>query len=335
MMLAALCLLSALAACDRVELPGGLGQDVGLELFGEGTPRVALITGAEGVSGDYYASAWAALTQIQAETGAGVAYVEARTVKDYDARLLELQKKGADVVVTFGANSAAAVAAAAAANPDSRYIIVDAAWTGAVPANLLAVNYKGEEAGFVAGYLAGVVSQSHVLGFISDRDNALTQRYYAGFREGSSLARSNQEIMKGLAGDAPTRAHVAAMADQMQVNGTDVIFNLVGAAGSGVIDAGSPGENLWLIGSETDQSALSPDRVLFSLVKRHDVVLPPVVARLLAEGGGRQEWLGFAEGGWEITDPDFENGPLSEEQFNNMLTYRDQIAGGERSVPAE
>jgi basic membrane protein A len=327
--------LTALAGCGRVELPGSLGKDVGLELFGEGKPRVALITGAEGVEGDYYASAWAALKQIQAESGAGVAYVEARTVKDYDARLLELQKKGADVVITFGANSVAAVAAAAAANPAIQYVVVDAAWRDAIPANLLVVNYKGEEAGFVAGYLAGSATHSRVLGFISDRDNALTQRYYAGFRDGGALVHSNQEIMKGLAGDGPTRSHIAAMANQMRANGADVIFHLVGAAASGVIDAAAGGGDLWLIGSETDQSALAPDKVLCSLVKRHDVVLPPLVIQILETGGGREEWVGFDEGGWEITDPDFENGPLTEDQFNGMLTYRDQVVSGERTVSLE
>ncbi|MDR1603200.1 MAG: BMP family ABC transporter substrate-binding protein [Gracilibacteraceae bacterium] len=331
--LALFALLLPLAGCDRIELPGVIGPDVGQELFGEGRPRIALVTGAEGVSGDYYASAWAALTQVQTDSGAGVAYLEARTVKDYGTRLLELQKKDADLVITFGANSVAAVAAAAAANPEIKYLVADALWPDAIPPNVLVLNYKGEEAGFVAGYLAGSVSRSHVLGFISSRDNALTQRYYAGFRDGGAQIRSNLEIMKGLAGDAPTRAHIAAMTNQMQANETDVIFHLIGSAAAGVMDAAA-GETLWLIGSETDQRALNPDQVLCSLVKRHDLVLPPVIARFLEQGGGREEWLGFAEDAWEITDPDF-SGPVGEELFSQMLTCRDQIVAGERIVPLE
>jgi basic membrane protein A len=330
---ALLCLLLLLAvllgACKELQLSE---EDAGLTLFGEGSPRVALITGTEGVTGAYYASAWTALEQLSLNRGAGVAYVRADTVKDYDTRCQELQKKGADVIIAFGQNAVPALTQAALADPDSVYVIVDALWPDAeIPGNVLIVNYKGEEAGYLAGMLAGSVTETRVLGFLCTQETALTTRYYLGFRAGASQVRNNLETLKGLSGEAPTRAHIGAMATQMQVNDVDIVFHTLGGTAAGILDA-TGDKPLYMIGSEVNQNALGAE-VLCSVVKRHDLVLTGILQNSAGVTGGKELWVGLAEDAWELVRPEIEVGEEMTAVYEKIEVSIESIVDGEIEIP--
>jgi basic membrane protein A len=108
-------------------------------------------------------NAWKGMQDAQAKTGVQIKFLESTTSADYEKNINQFISEGCDMIVTVGFLLGDATAAAAAANPNTRFAIVDYAYDPAIP-NVEGLIYTTAEGAMLAGYASASWSKSHVLG---------------------------------------------------------------------------------------------------------------------------------------------------------------------------
>lgn len=154
--------------------------------------------------------------------------------------------------------------------PDVKFVMVDNPAEGieSIP-NLMSVTYAQNEAAFLAGYIAGEMSATGIIGTLSVEDSENSNDYIKGFSQGAKYA--NPDItMKQMTSSDPfnpssAREDGLKLADQ----GVDVILNLNTFASSGVFQAARE-RGIYAVGIDADQKINNPDydNVILCSVKK-------------------------------------------------------------------
>ena len=237
------------------------------------------------------ASAWAT------ETGASVAEFEPRDVGQMAQALRRFADQGRDPIVAVGFLQASALAAVAPAYPDTRFTIIDAVVDAP---NVQSVVFREHEGAYVIGVLAGLASESGVVGVVGGMDIPLIRRFACGYAQGARAINEGVEVLVNMVGATPAAwsdvTRGAELARGQIGRGADVILQAAGGAGIGVLQAAADAGVLG-IGTDSNQNGLHPGAVLTSMRKRTDVAVraafedwaPGVRSLGLAEGG--MDWV--------------------------------------------
>ena len=110
----------------------------------------------------FNATAWKGMEDAVADKGIEAKYLESQQQTDYEANINAFLEEGCDLIMSVGFLLGDATAAAAAANPDQMFGIVDVNWLAAD--NLYGSGFAINEATFLAGYLAAGMSETGVVG---------------------------------------------------------------------------------------------------------------------------------------------------------------------------
>ena len=230
------------------------------------------------------------LDQLKKEYGIGAVTVECGGA-EYEKQLRNAAEN-ASIVVCVGSEFSA-LHDVAPDFPKVHFIWIDGGQAEPVD-NVLQVAFAQNEGAYLAGYAAASSSQRGKLGVVCAGDSLVVRDYLAGFRQGAAACKDGIEVLTediGKNGDAAA-AHDAALSLSNQ--GVDVIFQLAGAAGSGVFAAAQE-KNFYLIGAESDQKYLADGCVLCSVVKAVDTAVHNTV--LEAMRGRFDKWGGV----WVLT----------------------------------
>ena len=320
-----------LAGCGlgRGKIQGETPSETGQDLL-----KVGLIVGEGGISDPYYQKVWEGLQKAERELNIGVGYMEAKTEKDYRSCLAEFKKQNYNVIITIGQNAVSAVLEAAKDNPKIKYICLDSGSVdSSLPGNVLTVTYKVEEAAFLVGYLAGKMTKSYVVGFVSGDNKETAQRYYYGFKAGIKASNSSVETMKGLAGTFTKKSRLKEIAERMIASKADVLFHVAGPAGEGLIEVAAR-EGKYIIGSGTDQSGLAPKNVLTSVVLNSDQVVYDLLVSLKDNDlkFGKAVAFGLAENAVELTE--IAEDKVPKYVIDQLLAQKEKIIAGNIAIPA-
>ena len=146
-----------------------------------------------------------------------------------------LAREGADLVCALGTGAIDRVVDVASDYPSTRFCAAPAA-ARRVPGNVLQIDVRVEEMGYLAGVAAGIAGEGNPAGIVAgDRQHAL-DRQRRGFERGLASVRPDAPtpLVSFSALDAD-RAHSLAMAQYDA--GASVIYALAGAGDTGVLDA--------------------------------------------------------------------------------------------------
>ncbi len=223
-----------------------------------------------------YAGAVAGARQIGAKTPS---VVVPTAPSDYLPDLQAYVDQGYDIIVSVGFNLASDTATLAKANPDIWFIGVDSDpcidANGDVSAdfsdcsgdiatlipNFIAINYQEDQAGYLAGMVAASASKSGIIGAVGGvAVCAPCVRYIQGYYLGAQSVNpsivvktawvSASDFVKGFYDQAGGTSFGAQFIKQNP--GIDVVFQVAGSTGNGVIDAAcAAGINA--IGVDVDQ----------------------------------------------------------------------------------
>jgi basic membrane protein A len=245
-------------------------------------------------------SAWEGVQKSQADGVADVIqYIETADAKDYAKNIAQFGDAGFDVVVTVGFGLGEATDAAALQYPDVWFIGVDQfqAWefdddaSNDIP-NVSGLGFPEDNAGFLVGALAAMMSKSHVIGAVCGTDVVPpVWRFGEGYKAGAAYADAGMgtstEVLVVYHSDVGFDKTFtdpewgAQTAKSMMDQGADAIFGCGGITGNGAITAAAQAGK-YAIGVDTDQYLTLPEaapRMLSSAVK----LITPGVADLIAE----------------------------------------------------
>ncbi len=303
MLLAAALVISAIATTTAAAKPAKptASSDI----------KVGLVTDIAGL-GDKSFNYLAGQGLKQAEKKYGIQgdVTVSKSNNDYVPNITKYALKGYDLVIAVGFLEEQAVGQVAKKFPDVKFAIIDDSTT--VKAlkglkNVEGILYKEQEAGYLAGYLAGLFEKSNAKGLNSKQVISSVggiaippvDRYIAGFQYGAKAANPGIKLLNGYSGDFVAQDKCQGLAQQQIAQGSDIIFQVAGQCGLGAINAARD-KGYWGIGVDTNQALqIGSKQLLASATKGIDVSVVDVVGQVVNNKfrGGKDFLLGINEKG--------------------------------------
>lgn len=218
----------------------------------------------------------------------------------------DFEKRNAvsDLVISLSTGAEEILLEAARANPDNSYVTLDFSYGDEVlPPNLEDIVFRSNEPSCVAGYVAGTLTETGKIGFLSGMDIPSVNSFYYGFCAGADLAAADWgkdiEVIRKTANTFNEANLGYYLTKQLYQEGCDICFMVAGATGAGGMKAAEEMKK-YVIGVDSDQGYLAPGFVLFSVVKDiksavQEGVLEHIEHRDLVRGGTIS--IGYAEDG--------------------------------------
>ncbi|MEO6013568.1 MAG: BMP family ABC transporter substrate-binding protein [Devosia sp.] len=183
----------------------------------------------------------------------------------------QFASKGFSPIVVPGFSWATALTTVAAEFPETHFVIIDSVVD--LP-NVRSVVFKEQEGSYLVGILAAMASKSGKIGVIPAFNFDLLEAFACGYRQGAKSVKPDVEVLETYVGagfeafNDPVKATEVAKSQLDQ--GVDVIFQVSGGSGAGVLQAAADAGKLG-IGVDSNQNFLHPGNVLTSMLKRVDV----------------------------------------------------------------
>jgi len=225
-------------------------------------------------------SAWEGVQLAEKDLGARVQYIETTDAKDYAKNINTFADENYDVIVTVGFNLTADTRTAAGTYPNIKFIGVDQDQFEGTVDNVAGLVFPEDQAGFMVGALAAMMSKSNKIGAVCGTDAVPpVWKFGEGYRAGAAYA----DELNGTTTEVFVVYHSdvgfdktftdpewgAATANSMMDQGADAIFGCGGVTGNGAITAAAQA-GAYAIGVDTDQYLTLPEaapRMLSSAMK--------------------------------------------------------------------
>lgn len=293
---------------------------------------VFMVTDMGGVDDrSFNESGWEGFKRFRDEIDGWTAeYIESNSDEDYIPNLRKAVESGAELVWAIGYMMADHLDAVAVDNPDKFFAIID--WETDEPRdNVSYVVFKEHEGSFLVGLVAGLMTESNKIGFIGGMEGDLIKKFEVGFRAGVFTVNPDAEVIVQYAQSWSDTEKGNQIANQMISAGADVIYHAAGGVGIGVAAACEENE-VWFIGVDQDQSVLTPEFTLTSMLKRVDNACYSI-SKALVEGnfpGGEIAVLGLAEGGVDYVKSEH----IPDDVAAEVETRKQEIIDGYLAVPS-
>ena len=330
--------MGVLAACGNDETEGDPvvdGEENGEEVESSDLV-VGMVTDEGGVNDQSFnQSAWEGLQEVEKDFGIKVMYQESEKEADFVENFDTLLDADNDMIWGVGYKLADATLAAAESNPDVTYGIIDFAYDE-TPENLLGILFADNEASFLAGYVAGKMTETDKIGFIGGNEGDVIWGFDYGFQAGVKYAADELgkeiEVTSQYANSFSDAPKGKSMATSMFQQGIDIVFHAAGGVGDGVIEAAKE-QDMWAIGVDRDQNDLAPDHVLTSVMKRVDQAIYMAVEDFKNGDfeGGKAIKYGLEEDAVGLAPTSDKNVPA--EILEEVEDIRQLIIDGEIEVP--
>ncbi len=227
---------------------------------------------------------------------------QSASAQAYIPNLSTAARKNADLVVAVGFDQAAAVAKVAKEFPKTHFAIIDVDQRDLAgkPKNVEGLIFREQEVGYLAGYLSGLLdhgSGQNTIGSVGGEKQPPVDRYIAGYEAGARKADPAVKLLNAYSQDWVDQAKCKTAALNQIAAGANVVFQVAGGCGLGVLDAAKE-RNVWGIGVDADQSYLGP-QVLTSAMKRVDTSVFSTIQQVLDNkfAGGTNAVFSLANNG--------------------------------------
>src|SRR5436190_11439412 len=144
--------------------------------------------------------------------------------------------------------------------PSTKSAIIDYSATGLKhkPTNVTGLLFKEQEAGYLAGYMAGLYLKDNGGGTISSVGGQKippVDHYIAGYQAGAKAADPSVKTLNGYSQDFVDQAKCKEIALNQIQQGAKVVFQVAGQCGLGALDAAKE-KGMQGIGVDADQGYL-------------------------------------------------------------------------------
>lgn len=237
-------------------------------------------------------SAWEGVQRAETELGAKIDFIETGDAKDYANNIGLFATNGYDVIVTVGFALGEATATAAAEYPDIDFIGVDQFQVETVD-NLAGLIFNEDKAGFLAGALAAMLTESGKVAAVLGTDLVPpVVAFKEGYENGALYINPDVELIStfhpgGLDVAFTDPEWGATTAKQALDQGADVVFGAGGKTGNGALIEVAGAEGAYCIGVDTDQWETVPEAHACLVSSAMKLITPGVFDLIaLSQSGG-------------------------------------------------
>jgi basic membrane protein A and related proteins len=234
----------------------------------------------------------------RAETQLGIKgdVLQSNSSADYIPNLQTAAAHGDKLVIAVGFLMESAVEKAAKAFPNTDFAIIDSGPTKPIP-NLKSLLFHEQDGGYMAGYLAGLVTKTNVVSTVGGQKIPPVDHYIAGFQAGAKAANPKVKTLNAYSQSFTNQAACKELALNQISQHSDVVFQVAGGCGLGALSAAKE-KGVWGVGVDADQAYLGT-YILTSAVKKVDVAVFDTVKEVKAGTfkGGTTDFFTARNGG--------------------------------------
>ena len=347
-------MIFSLAACAQQEKPSEqpAGEKPAEETPAEPYKAALLLNGTLGDK-SFFDSANQGLQKLKDEVGKDVFDFKVEqmgaTAADepkWTPTLLDYCESGEyDVIIIGTWQMIEGLADAAQQFPDQKFMFFDETFdfTSGDYNNIYNVLYKQNEVSFLVGAAAAMMTtdesltmvdpSNKIIGFLGGMENPIINDFLLGYIQGAKYVEPEIKVAIAYVGNFYDSAVGKDLALVQYQNGTDVGYNVAGAAGLGQIDAAVDAKK-YAFGVDSDQAALLPEKADFIPTSALKNVGNSLYRAIMLDMDGEltygvAESLGFAEGGVNLVKDAHYEGMLSEEIRTTIDELEAKIVSGE------
>jgi basic membrane protein A len=224
--------------------------------------KLVLLTDGLFSDASWGAFGYNAARTLEEKYGYDVDFKENVQVQDMESVLAECANAGYGVIIAHGFEWGKAVLKVSKDYPNTKFIL----FPGLVHSpNVASIFPMQQEATYLLGILAAMMSKTNIIGFIGGEQNPNIINIYEGYKEGAVKVNPTIKILVTYLEDwdNPSKGKKAALS---QFNdGADFLLQVSDTSGLGVIEMAKE-RQISVFGSVSDQNKLAPDTVLTSFV---------------------------------------------------------------------
>jgi basic membrane protein A len=295
--------------------------------------KVGLVTDIGGLNDrSFNQLANAGLEQAEKDLGVEGRVLTSKANSDYVPNLSSLAQQKYDLVIGVGFLMADAMNTVATKFPNTKFAIidVDATTLKDKPSNVQGLLFKEQEAGYLAGYMAGLWAKDNnatTVSSVGGQKIPPVDHYIAGYQAGAKAANPSIKTLNGYSQDFVAQDKCKELALNQIQQGSKVVFQVAGQCGLGAHDAAKE-KGVQGIGVDADQGYLGA-HILTSAQKKVDVAVHTVI-KDTQDGkfaGGTDTVFDLKNDGVGLGKPNAEG----EKYLDQVMQVAEKIKSGEIS----
>ncbi|MGN6766628.1 MAG: BMP family lipoprotein [Rhizobiaceae bacterium] len=223
--------------------------------------------------------------------------------------------------------------------PDTDYVILNQVREGK---NIASVLFQEQEGSYLAGTLAALVTtdtsikginDKPIIGVIGGTKSAGIDKFIAGYIQGAKAANPDIQVKVAYSNNFGDPAIGLQMTKAMFEEGADIVYQVAGGTGMGVIQAAKEAGH-YAIGVDTDQDGVAPGAVLTSMVKRTDIAVETMVKDYAADKfpGGQTVTFGLKENGVGLSEMKYTKDLIPADILKKVEEAKEGILSGKIKV---
>lgn len=265
---------------------------------------------------------------------------DANNPAQWKANLESVSNGDWDVVIVGTSQMVDILTETAPKFPNQKFIIYDSVVDAP---NVASITYKQNEGSFLAGVLAAIASTqkadfalsggTKTIGAVGGMDIPVINDFFVGYEAGAKAVDPSIKVLTSYVGNFTDSQKGYDQAKAMYDQGADVVFQVAGGAGIGVLQAAKDA-NKYAIGVDQNQNALQSGHILASMLKNVGESLEQAVGK--AQDGsleyGKTAAFGLANDGVGL---DFANNNdiVPKAVVDKIQDYKQQVVDGKLTVP--
>jgi basic membrane protein A len=292
--------------------------------------KIGLVTDIGGLNDrSFNHLAYLGLQNAEKQLGVQGEVLQSNSDSDYVPNLQTAAAHGDNLVIAVGFLMESAVEKVAQAFPNTNFAIIDSGPTKPIP-NLKSLLFHEQDGGYIAGYLAGLVTKTNVVSTVGGQKIPPVDHYIAGFQAGAKAANPKVTTLNAYSQSFTNQAACKELALNQIAQHSDVVFQVAGGCGLGALSAAKE-KGVWGVGVDADQAYLGPF-ILTSAVKKVDVAVFDTIKEIQAGTfkGGTTDFFTAQNNGAGI-------GKISTKvpaaDLNKLKPIEQQIASGKITPP--
>ena len=328
-LLSVLALVAACGGSDQAAAPTAANK------------KVALVIAQGGLGDESYNDlAMSGFTTATKEKGLDGQHIESADVVAQGEQLLRRAgTSGYGLVIDLEFSHGEILPTIAQAYPQVSWVFLNNKINGA---NIASVLFAEHDSSYLAGALAALmttqtgnpkINPDKKIGVIGGTKSVGIDKFLSGYIQGAQDMDPTVQVLTAYSNSFGDPAKGAQLADTMFQQGADIVYQVAGGTGAGVIQSAKK-NNHYAIGVDDNQDKLAPGYVLTSVLKRTDLAVQKVVEQY-ADGkfpGGQTINLGLAEGGVGLTDFQFTKQDIPEPVRTKIDDLKKKIIAGDLKV---
>lgn len=285
--------------------------------------------------GSFSSQAYNGILNAEKELGIKASYIESVAVPDSAKIIRDYAAEGYDVVWAHSGAFLNSTLQVAPEFPDITFVTLAGPGMD-FPENAWISGNEFEDAYFLAGALAGMMSQTKKLGYVGGVEIPIYAAAAKAFEAGAKYINPEITVYTSFTGDFndPTAARQAATG-QIE-NDADIIAHSLNLGAFGLFEAArqanQSGKKIWIIGKDIDQHPIAPDVVLTSIVLDFQETMVRILSRVAAGEKGGYLAVNLTEGTAYLA-PFYGQVPTDVEARINEI--REKIIAGEIDYPTQ